>query len=416
MADKLPRVSIALHASQIIYSMSFEMLQVALPSVVEGLVGQDSGSMYSRVMAYFALVQLLGGLFLGQLADVVGGKNILVLSQLCSALHYFLLSRSAAPWQLYLAYIPAAFQAGTQAAQTVSSEWNAKEDRVFAIGKLWLSYALGGVMGSLLAGRLGAIESAAVSSSKSILSIGAFLSLAVAVALAVFLPQTPASVVEARKTSKDRWNLNFSGWVTLLKRDSVLSYLMLTLAEGAFSGLLVFTLPQLARDHYSMGTRLLGPLIALQLITAALSQGLLAPHLERSLNVHRTVTLSLGLSGVGALLLAVLPAAPWALYVSIVPFTVGTSVLDVVLTSVGTWIAPVANVGAILSLYGAVGTGLTGMFCPLLAVGLDSSVRWPALAVVTGVLMLWLAAYAHLGIWSHVLARPEPILTETLRP
>ena len=69
-------------------------------------------------------------------------------------MHYLFLGQATRQWQVYAAFVPTLFQAANQAAQTITAEWTTGDERVGALGRLWLSYASGGIIGSLVAGQV----------------------------------------------------------------------------------------------------------------------------------------------------------------------------------------------------------------------------------------------------------------------
>eukprot|EP00928_Gymnodinium_smaydae_P097876 TRINITY_DN8970_c0_g1_i2.p2 TRINITY_DN8970_c0_g1~~TRINITY_DN8970_c0_g1_i2.p2 ORF type:complete len:184 (-),score=36.77 TRINITY_DN8970_c0_g1_i2:105-656(-) len=150
---------------------------------------------------------------------------------------------------------------------------------------------------------------------------------------------------------------------------------------------------------------MLGPLIAVELITFAVSQGIVAPYLVDRLQPEKLVGYGLLTAAAGSLMLTLMPATPIVLYVGIVPLFLGIGVQNVLLAGVGTWIVPAANLGAILSLNEAFGAAIPGMFSPLMATAINSTARWPALPAVEGVLLLLISFFVFRGDFAPILCQ-----------
>ncbi|SBO21953.1 transporter, putative [Plasmodium knowlesi strain H] len=127
------------------------------------------------LLTLFSLLQFLGSMFFGRLADIWGVKNSFYLS-LCSSSLMYLMVREGSPtcvswnlsqftthppWQLpacrdtwayYVSFLPSFFMQAFQASSLLVCLKTDSQNRTAAIGYLNLSYGMGIILGSLIAG------------------------------------------------------------------------------------------------------------------------------------------------------------------------------------------------------------------------------------------------------------------------
>ena len=147
--------------SLFVYGFAYHALDVALPFInaeinaAGGKADQDT-EVYSQLKAAFGAVQLVGGLLLGRAGDVIGRSAVVATSHLASAVSYGLVASAQTQLVLFLSVLPAAFQQLFQASAGVVTGYSAKRQRIRALGRLWLGYGAGAVLGPLTAGALAA--------------------------------------------------------------------------------------------------------------------------------------------------------------------------------------------------------------------------------------------------------------------
>merc|ERR1719506_1185561 len=98
--------------------------------------------------------QLFGGILFGRFGDVCGGPLALGVAHTASFLTYAMLGSATAlhsPALVLLAQSPTCLQHGFQAARMVAAMNSDSSRRLVAIGRLFVSYGAGGIVGPLLA-------------------------------------------------------------------------------------------------------------------------------------------------------------------------------------------------------------------------------------------------------------------------
>ncbi|GAB66903.1 transporter [Plasmodium cynomolgi strain B] len=94
----------------------------------------------------------VGSMFFGRLADIWGVKKSFYLSLCSSSLMYLMLPACRATWAYYVSFLPSFFMQAFQASSLLVCLKTDSEKRTAAIGYLNLSYGMGIILGSLIAG------------------------------------------------------------------------------------------------------------------------------------------------------------------------------------------------------------------------------------------------------------------------
>ena len=117
----------------------------------------DLAMTYARVKSIFAVSQGIGSLAFGKILDTYGVRVGLVINFLSCACCYYILSITNSITMLYLSKLPGMAMTGFLCAETaVFKLTKSGEERVKALGRLYTSYTIGGVLGPFLGGQLGA--------------------------------------------------------------------------------------------------------------------------------------------------------------------------------------------------------------------------------------------------------------------
>ena len=117
----------------------------------------DLAMTYARVKSIFAVSQGVGSLMFGKILDTYGVRAGLIINFLACASCYYMLSITDSVTMLYLSKLPGIAMTGFLCAETaVFKLTKGGEERVKALGRLYTSYTIGGVLGPFIGGHLGA--------------------------------------------------------------------------------------------------------------------------------------------------------------------------------------------------------------------------------------------------------------------
>ena len=150
-----------------LYALCYQFQSPIEPFLVSKLLNatkstseNDNGDLamtFARVKSIFAISQGIGSLAFGKILDTYGVRIGLIINFLACACCYYLLSITNTVNMLYLSKLPGVAMTGFLCAETaVFKLTKPGEDRVKALGRLYTSYTIGGVLGPFLGGQLGA--------------------------------------------------------------------------------------------------------------------------------------------------------------------------------------------------------------------------------------------------------------------
>lgn len=107
------------------------------------------------LIATFAACQLVSGPLLGQLADRLGRKPLLLVSQLGTLIGFFVLGRATSLWMVFVSRAIDGITAGNLSlAQAYVSDVTARENRAKAFGVIGIAFGLGFLVGPAISGYL----------------------------------------------------------------------------------------------------------------------------------------------------------------------------------------------------------------------------------------------------------------------
>ncbi|GAW81393.1 transporter [Plasmodium gonderi] len=140
------------HLINSLYGIGYTIQIAMLPYM---LINSNAGIEHNGyLLTIFSLLQFVGSLFFGRLADIWGVKKSFYLSLCCSSLMYLMLTLCRSSWTYYISFLPSFFMQTFQASSLLVCLKTDSEKRTSAIGYLNLSYGLGIILGSLLAGMM----------------------------------------------------------------------------------------------------------------------------------------------------------------------------------------------------------------------------------------------------------------------
>lgn len=107
------------------------------------------------LIATYAACQLVSGPLLGQLADRMGRKPLLLVSQLGTLVGFFVLGRATSLWMVFVSRAIDGMTAGNLSlAQAYVSDVTARENRAKAFGVIGIAFGLGFLVGPAISGYL----------------------------------------------------------------------------------------------------------------------------------------------------------------------------------------------------------------------------------------------------------------------
>ncbi|CAA9988674.1 transporter, putative [Plasmodium knowlesi strain H] len=138
------------HLINVLYGIGYTIQIAMLPYM---LISSKAGIEHNGyLLTLFSLLQFLGSMFFGRLADIWGVKNSFYLSLCSSSLMYLMLPACRDTWAYYVSFLPSFFMQAFQASSLLVCLKTDSQNRTAAIGYLNLSYGMGIILGSLIAG------------------------------------------------------------------------------------------------------------------------------------------------------------------------------------------------------------------------------------------------------------------------
>lgn len=107
----------------ILYSLCYQLQSPVEPYMVERLVqGNNDAGAYSRVQAWFSVIQTAGSLVVGLLLDRFGLRGAFVINFMSAAMAYGILANATTMELLYLSKLPTLCMHGFLCAQATISK------------------------------------------------------------------------------------------------------------------------------------------------------------------------------------------------------------------------------------------------------------------------------------------------------
>jgi DHA1 family multidrug resistance protein-like MFS transporter len=309
---------IVLFFTLVVVMLGFGMMIPILPYYVDSFGA--SGSSLGLLMATYALMQLLFAPVWGSLSDRVGRRPILLLGVLGNAITQLLFGLATSLWMLFVARaLAGVLSSATQpAAMAFIGDSTSEEQRGGGMGVLGAAMGVGMVLGPGLAGWL-ATDSLALP-----FFLASGLSMIALLLIAAFLPE---SLPEQARSAADE---KISGpsframWSALVGPTGFLFILALLLSFGLTNFESIFGLYALTRYEY--GPEVVGSILTMIGLVAALVQGLLTGVLSRRLGEVVIIWAALAISAIGFLLM-ILAESYLTVVATVCFFIVGNALL-----------------------------------------------------------------------------------------
>jgi MFS transporter, DHA1 family, tetracycline resistance protein len=215
-----------------------QMLGAAMILPILPLYAKDEFKMSPQVItllntAFFA-AQFLAGPYLGRLSDKYGRVPVLILSQIGTAVSFFMLASANDVWMLFLARILDGITGGNIiVAQAYITDITPREQRTVALGYTFAIFGLGFIFGPILGGSLAAAFGPRVPY---------YFAAAAAVAVVLLTYFTlDETLTEEQRTANRTYNRGGIGPVELLRNNSLVLILIVAFIGQFALGLLQAT-------------------------------------------------------------------------------------------------------------------------------------------------------------------------------
>ncbi len=384
----MTKVLAIVHLNIVIYAFAFWLTNPVLPFLMKEFGASNLSFGYFQSL--FNVVQLLGGLVVGDLQDRYSGSTALSITQIGSALVYLCMFSANSLDLLYLSRIPTVLQQSMQVAQACVSKASDGETRTVSLGRLSLSYSIGMVGGALLSGRL-----AEAYGNRFPVAMALFFSAGIVVVNMLGLqeltgPAAPKASA-AQTEGKDKAQVGIKGYLKLVAqlRRVVAFLLLLFAARSLYEPIYSLTL----LEKYSVTQSTMGTLMSAFAGLGFVSNVILLPLLMRYLS---ETTVMRGSVIVNSLCFAALgfDGLTYELYLGIFSFmTLASAMLYTLSTSYITRYAAKSQHGQAIALTHSL-RSLVGIACPVLSTGIleyfgsGSAVAWTNTALLLSSLLI----------------------------
>jgi DHA1 family tetracycline resistance protein-like MFS transporter len=323
------------------------MILPILPLFAERQFSMHPATITLLVSSYFA-AQFFAGPYLGELSDQYGRIPLLVISQLGSAVSFFMIAAAGNVWVLFAARILDGITGGNIiVAQAYITDVTPREKRTEALGYILAVFGLGFIIGPALGGLLAAWLGARMP------FVVAGLAALVTAGMSWFLLDETITRLPSGERQPRRKRLSFR---EALRNSSLLLTLVIGFIGQFGLGMLqstfaLFGAAVLFANASEQITNLgVGLLLAVVGAGQFVTQTWLIGPMKRRFGDGRLVIIGTVLRGAGLLLLAVI-ASPWAAALSSLLFAVGQGLMMPPLQSMATRTMPDAMRGAVLGLF-----------------------------------------------------------------
>jgi hypothetical protein len=222
------------YANLAMYSMCF-WIQV---NVLPFLIKEYGGGMkeFATVSTAFSVIQTVGSLYFGRIADRFGFKTALYIATAASAMSYFCLGQATSLPLIVASKIPCVAQHAFQGSQVVIARSTSKAARPAAMARLSIAYGIGMIIGP----KVGGVVQQAMKEHATANVAGFF---SVASLLLIFLMSNPSRGDVEFPSAKSEAS------VSILKPQSQMSFSSMLRLPGVALLLIVKTAATLPGDH-----------------------------------------------------------------------------------------------------------------------------------------------------------------------
>ncbi|XP_013389470.1 solute carrier family 22 member 18 [Lingula anatina] len=367
---------INVHINMFLYATCWAIQTNTLPYLSKNL-GADP-LIFGYLQSTCGVAQLFGGILFGRFGDVFGSRVALTLAFLAAAMYYFMLGAAYSLPMLFASSLPSLLMHCMTGGQMVITDLTDSERRADALGKLWLSYGMGSVIGPFIGGFVNKHYSeqtaAFVACAGSMLSV---------VLVWCFVPHntkklapTAAELDDVEPSDQDKEAVkeppenkgssvcDIKKLFRLLTIPDVGFFLAVKALSGMPYAVFQSMFPVVAMTVFNLPADKNGYILSYQAVLTMLSQGFGVGFLTSRFSDGALLKFCFVIFTLSYLLMALVKDVILVCIVS-TPLTIGVAVLVVTTTSEMTKVIPEADTGSILGLSMAVDS-LGGIISPTL--------------------------------------------------
>ena len=343
------------HLNIVVYAMAYWLSQPILPFLTKELGA--SPEVFGLFMSTFSFVQLVGGPIMGRICDTRGSRLALQISQGGSALSYIMLALSYNLPLLFASRLPTLAMHSMHAAQALVTDLTTGAERAKALGRLSLSYGVGMIVGASAGGVL----------SETIGYSGvAMLSFALSAAMlplnAAILPRSKAAAASEGETETKSSGLNLGEIVKLFRIPSARGLIAFLLIVAFGFGIHHTTMASALPERFGLEAKDMGFMSSYAGVLSIVINSFVVGWATRRFDAvailtFASVSLALGFAAYSQ------AATVVALYVLMIPLSLGSTLMYTLSTSVLTTVVPEEDTGTVIGVSHAT-RSLVGIVAP----------------------------------------------------
>lgn len=273
--------------------LGFGLILPLLPFIAEKF--EADPFQIGLLVATYSFFQFISAPILGRLSDRYGRKKLLVISQIGTAIGFFLLGIAQTLPLLYLSRIIDGITGGNiSIAQAYIADITTKKDRAKGMGVIGAAFGLGFMLGPAVGGYLSNFSFAAPAFFATVVALFTAL-------MTILFLQETVNTKKAVKSQKTEFS--FQTLIQILSQQPLgLLILVFFMISLAFSGLQA-TYALWALDKFGFGPSQIGYLFTYIGLLAVISQILILPRVVKRLGEAKTIKYSLPIIAVGFLMI-----------------------------------------------------------------------------------------------------------------
>ena len=341
-------------------------------------------------MAAFTLGQAVAAPLWGRLSDAYGRRLVLTLTMFGQAVAYVMLAYADSLWLVVLSRVLGGMMAGNVAtAFAYVADVTDEEQRPAALGKIGAAMGVGFICGPALGGLLAGADVATANFVVPALA-SAGMCLVAMIGTMLFLRESLDAQHRTPLFSLADSPVDKKGGLAALKRDGLLRLLFAALVFYVGMSIMESIFSLWSKDVFDIGPRKIGTVFfVMGVISVMMQAGFIGPLTsrfgEKPVAVAAALSTSIGLVGMAT------ATDFWQVWISLVPFGIGTGLFNPVLSSLVSKTASPRERGAVMGRYqsaSAIGRVGGPLICGPLYMYVDAGAPY----LVSAALMLPVAA------------------------
>lgn len=345
------------------------------------------------LIAFYAVMQLIGAPLLGRLSDRFGRRPVLLLSVFGTFIGFLLLGFANALWMLFASRVLDGLTGGNlSVAQAYISDVTDEKSRSKGLGMIGAAFGLGFIIGPVTGGIL----------SQWGYAVPAFAAAAISlINLVLIYAWLPESLIEEKRSqmTEKRPAISLNALLVAFQRPFTGSILITRFFFGLAFAIFqtIFSLYALAK--FNLTARDTGFVLTYVGVLSVIVQGFLVGRLSSRFREDVLITVSVVLMGISLFAWALAPSVLW-LYIIMTPTALSGGLLNTLLSSTLTKAVARQEIGGILGLSAAVESS-TRIIAPILGGILLQQIGTWAPGAFGAVVMVGVSIYVFIKIYDH---------------